>query len=139
MTDHKKKIAHLRRDKILRKVIDQVEELERTWITKARPNHFKALVRAIVNQQLSGKAADTIFKRFEELFAKSATVKNSNKKLAKKSPRKKFPTPEDILKMPTAKLRKVGLSGMKVDFLKDLQFLRVARNLFRRRRKVASS
>src|SRR6185312_1248508 len=101
MTDHKKK-THLRRDRTLRKVIDAVEQLEHEWTVKARPNHFKSLVRAIVNQQLSGKAADTIFKRFEALFGK------------------KFPTPEEVLKMPTAKLRKVGLSGMKVSFLKDL-------------------
>jgi DNA-3-methyladenine glycosylase II len=102
MTDHKKKTAHLRQDRVLRKVIDAVEELEHSWIVKVRPNHFKSLVRAIVNQQLSGKAADTIFKRFQALFGK------------------KFPKPEEVLKMPTAKLRKVGLSGMKVSFLKDL-------------------
>jgi DNA-3-methyladenine glycosylase II len=60
-------------------------------------------VEAIINQQLSGKAADTIFKRFVALF-----------------PGKKFPTPKDVLAMPTAKMRKCGLSKMKVSFLKDL-------------------
>ena len=33
-----------------------------------RANHFKSLVVAIVNQQLSGKAADTILRRFVALF-----------------------------------------------------------------------
>jgi len=105
---HEEKILHLRRDKILRVVIDRVTKTnDHTWDSKRRPNHFKSLVVAIINQQLSGKAADTIFKRFEVLFAAGARSK-------------KFPTPEQVLKMPTAKLRKVGLSGMKVQFLKDL-------------------
>jgi DNA-3-methyladenine glycosylase II len=104
---HEEKITHLRRDRILRRIIDKAEQLDHSWNAKSRPNHFKSLVRAIVNQQLSGKAADTIFKRFEALF----TVNTKHKK---------FPTPEAVLKIPTAKLRKVGLSGMKVSFLKDL-------------------
>jgi len=33
---------------------------------------------------------------------------------------KKFPTPREIVKMPTAKMRTCGLSGMKVAFMKDL-------------------
>jgi DNA-3-methyladenine glycosylase II len=106
--DHKKKISHLRRcDPILAAVIKKTAHRIHVWDSAPRPNHFKSLVRSIVNQQLSGKAADTIFKRFEALFAAG-------------SKRKKFPTPEEVLKMPTAKLRKVGLSKMKVGFLKDL-------------------
>lgn len=99
----KEKIAHLRRDRVLRKVIDTIPVPDHAWHKKPRTNHFRALIVAIINQQLSGKAADTIRKRFEKLFAP-----------------KKFPTPKDVLKMPTAKLRKVGLSGMKVSFMKDL-------------------
>lgn len=99
---HQKKILHLRkRDPILAAVIKRAAALDESWYSKKRPNHFKSLVVAIVNQQLSGKAADTIFKRFEALF-------------------KKFPKPEEVLKMPTAKMRKAGLSGMKVSFIKDL-------------------
>lgn len=106
----RKKILHLRKsDPVLSVAIAKIARLDRIWNPQAapRPNHFKALVIAIINQQLSGKAADTIQKRFEALFAKS-------------SPHKKFPTPDDVLKMPTAKMRKVGLSGMKVSFMKDL-------------------
>ena len=112
---HKKKILHLRKsDPILAVAIKNSARIIHEWDSDKRPNHFKALIVAIINQQLSGKAAATIQKRFEALFA--ATAKN----FAKNSPRKKFPTPEDVLKMPTAKLRKVGLSGMKVSFMKDL-------------------
>lgn len=95
-----KGISHLkRRDPVLRDVIEGIKlrELSRTR------GHFEALVEAIVSQQLSVKAADTIFKRFVAL-----------------TPGKKFPTPKEILKMPARKIRKAGLSNMKVSFVKDL-------------------
>src|SRR5580704_8849677 len=101
---HQKKILHLRKsDPVLATAIKRTVRIIHEWDSDKRPNHFKALVVAIINQQLSGKAAATIQKRFEALFKP-----------------KKFPTPEEVLKMPTAKLRKVGLSGMKVSFIKDL-------------------
>ncbi|MBY0472901.1 DNA-3-methyladenine glycosylase [Patescibacteria group bacterium] len=68
---------------------------------EAKP--FEALVRSIVYQQVSGKAAATIFKRFTELF-----------------PNKRFPTPEDVLAMPLQKLREAGLSSQKSSYIKDL-------------------
>jgi len=63
---------------------------------------YKALVRAIMSQQLSSKAAGTIARRFEELFGGT------------------FPTPAQVLDMPEDRLRSVGLSGMKVSFVRDL-------------------
>jgi DNA-3-methyladenine glycosylase II len=63
---------------------------------------FKALVHAIMSQQLSNKAAATIARRFNELFGGS------------------FPTPRQVLDMPTAQLRSVGLSTMKASFIHDL-------------------
>jgi len=64
---------------------------------------FQSLAEAIVYQQLSGKAADTILKRFIALF-----------------PKTKFPTPEQVLKIKVEKLRGAGLSGQKTSYLKDL-------------------
>ncbi len=64
---------------------------------------FQSLAEAIIYQQLSGKAAATILKRFVALF-----------------PGKKFPTPQDVLKIKTEKLRAAGLSGQKASYLKDL-------------------
>ena len=64
---------------------------------------FQALSESIIYQQLSGKAADTILKRFKALW-----------------PDKKFPAPRDVLKVKTEKLRMVGLSGQKASYLKDL-------------------
>ncbi|MDB5225661.1 MAG: putative DNA-3-methyladenine glycosylase 2 [Candidatus Adlerbacteria bacterium] len=64
---------------------------------------FQALCESVIYQQLSGKAAGTILKRFTALF-----------------PDKKFPTPEDVLKIKTEMLRTAGLSGQKASYLKDL-------------------
>ena len=62
---------------------------------------FKALIRAIISQQLSTKAAATIAARFEALFGT-------------------FPTPPQVTAMPDERLRSVGLSGQKTGYLRDL-------------------
>ena len=91
-TAHHKKIAHLKKsDPVLKTIIEGIKLRE---ITVTR-GPFEALVEAIVSQQLSIKAADTIFNRFVAL-----------------TPGKKFPTPREILKMPAAKMRTCGLSRM---------------------------
>lgn len=64
---------------------------------------YQALFRAIVFQQLSGKAAQTIFDRTLALF-----------------PRADFPTPRMIILAPEEKLRGAGLSRQKIAALKDL-------------------
>jgi DNA-3-methyladenine glycosylase II len=68
-----------------------------------RKDPVQSLARAIVGQQLSGKAADTIWGRFVALYPKS-----------------KFPTPEVILATDDKQLRAVGLSGAKAAAIKDL-------------------
>ncbi len=66
-------------------------------------NSFESLARAIVYQQLSGRAAETIYRRFLALF-----------------PRRRFPTPAALRRMPDHQLRGAGLSRPKVTYLKDL-------------------
>ncbi len=72
-------------------------------LPRARPRrgHFAELARAIVFQQLHGKAAATIHRRFEALF--DAT-----------------PTPEAVLAAPLSALRGAGLSGNKAASIRDL-------------------
>src|SRR5882724_7631891 len=65
-------------------------------------NHFQALARSIIHQQVSGKAAESIYKKFIGLFGK------------------KFPSPEQVLKTPISKLRTAGLSGQKASYIHDL-------------------
>lgn len=66
-------------------------------------NAFRSLVRSIIFQQLSGKAASSILNKFILLF----------------SP-KKFPTPEDVLKLSDAKFKSAGVSTQKAKYLRDL-------------------
>src|ERR1700686_960209 len=62
---------------------------------------FHSLAEAIVYQQLNGKAAVSIFKRFTALAGDPVT-------------------PEGILKLSDAQLRSVGLSKQKSSYLKDM-------------------
>lgn len=62
---------------------------------------FRALVRAIISQQLSTQAAATIARRFEALFDGT-------------------PTPARVNATPDDQLRGVGLSGQKLRYMRDL-------------------
>jgi DNA-3-methyladenine glycosylase II len=64
---------------------------------------MEELIEAIINQQLSGKAADTIYKRFLALFKSEH-----------------FPTPEQILKIDVEKLRSAGMSYSKAAYIKNI-------------------
>ena len=63
---------------------------------------YGALLRAIVGQQLSTKAARTIYGRILDLFDGSA------------------PAPEQLLEAEESDLRAAGLSGRKVEYIRDL-------------------
>jgi DNA-3-methyladenine glycosylase II len=88
-----------RRDPILRELMRVHGPCRLAARQHADP--FKALTRAIVGQQLSAKAAATIFSRFEALFDA-------------------FPTPAQVLAVPEDRLRGVGLSSQKLGYLRDL-------------------
>ena len=63
---------------------------------------YEELVESIIGQQLSGKAADTIFKRFLALF------------------NNQFPTPEKLIKTDDEKLRSAGMSYSKASYIKNI-------------------
>jgi DNA-3-methyladenine glycosylase II len=66
-------------------------------------NYFKSLTRAIIYQQLSGKAAKTISDRFIALYKG-----------------KEYPSPNDVLKTDHELLRSVGLSNAKAHYIKNI-------------------
>ena len=66
-------------------------------------NYFQSILRSIVYQQLSGKAAKKIHERFINVF-----------KLGK------YPDPKDVLNISREKLKSVGLSYMKVGYVKNV-------------------
>ena len=66
-------------------------------------DYFKSLTRSIVYQQLSGKAAKTISDRFILLYKD-----------------KSYPTPVDVINIDHEKLRSVGLSNSKAQYIKNI-------------------
>ncbi len=88
-------------DPVLAKVIDR----HGPCLLHARRSEprLRALVRALVSQQLSVKAAATIFGRLLALF-----------------PGESFPAPDQVLAVPIDQLRGVGLSRQKAAYLRDL-------------------
>jgi len=66
-------------------------------------NYYESLVRSIVYQQLSGKAASIIYERFLDLFIFDI-----------------YPKPKDVLEVSIETLRSAGLSYQKVNYIRDL-------------------
>lgn len=91
--DHFKKI-----DPILYKLIHKIKHIE----LKESDDYFVSLCESIISQQLSVKASDTIFKRFESLFP--------NNKI----------DPSHVLLITNDELRSVGMSNAKAAYIKDL-------------------
>lgn len=91
-------VAHLvRRDRILKKLIPQHPEV---WLT-SRGTPFVTLARAIIGQQITTRAADSIWQRFLEVAGSR-------------------PSPASVLRAGVPGLRQAGLSQRKAEYLQDL-------------------
>lgn len=100
--EHAAGIKHLRKvDPVMRKIINIVGPY-RALPDKPRPA-WDTLVTAIVHQQLSVKAGQTIAGRVQDL-----------------SPGSGFPTPGEVRGMAHQDLRAAGLSNQKVSYIQDL-------------------
>lgn len=98
---HSESIRHLKRvDPVLAVIIERVGPCRLE--PRREGTHFDALVRSIIYQQLSGKAAGTIHGRLRGLYGD------------------RNPTPAELLATPEEQLRAVGLSRQKLSYLKDL-------------------
>lgn len=94
----RKAILHLKKsDPVLRAIIEQVGPCRMEF---SEPT-FHSLAEAIIYQQLNGKAAATIFKRFAALVGDPLT-------------------PEGILKITPEQMRSAGLSKQKSSYLIDM-------------------
>ena len=94
----RKAINHLTKaDPILRAIIERVGP----YCIEYGPPEFHSLAESIVYQQLNGKAAFTIFKRFATLAGDPVT-------------------PKGILKLTEPQMRSVGLSKQKSSYLRDM-------------------
>jgi len=92
-------LAALRQDAKLARIIERVGRCG--FKPRTDGTHFDAIVRAIIYQQLSGKAAATIHGRVIALFGRP-------------------PAPADLLAAPEDELRAAGLSRQKLGYLRDL-------------------
>jgi DNA-3-methyladenine glycosylase II len=94
----KKAVDHLKKsDAILASIIARVGACQITY----REPTFEMLARAIVFQQLSGKAARTIYGRLEEAAGGKLT-------------------PEAIQNLSVGEMRRCGLSRQKLGYIRDL-------------------
>lgn len=91
-------------DKVMAGLIARIGPMSIEKRRRGRPkgDAYGALLRAVVGQQLSVKAAATIFDRVLALFGG------------------RMPTAPELLYADVAELRGAGLSGRKVEYLKDL-------------------
>src|SRR5271154_6043472 len=94
----RKAINHLKKsDPVMRAIIERIGPCRMQF----GPPEFHSLAEAIVYQQLNGKAAVTIFKRFAALAGEPLT-------------------PEGVLKLSDEQMRGAGLSKQKSAYMKDL-------------------
>src|SRR2546428_8395332 len=94
----RKAVLHLKKsDPVMRGIVERIGACKMQF---GEPT-FHSLAEAIVYQQLNGKAAVTIFKRFAALAGEPLT-------------------PDGILKLSEQQLRSVGLSKQKPSYLRDL-------------------
>lgn len=100
MADYRASVKYLKRvDPVLAQVIERVGPCRIQLRTDG--THYQALVRSIIFQQLSGKAAGTILARFNALYGG-------------------VPEPHAVLATHDERLRSVGLSRQKIGYLRDL-------------------
>src|SRR5688572_4773888 len=93
---YQKAIAHLKSDPVIAELIATFPPIE----PKPEPDFYLTLLRSVVGQQLSVKAAATIFSRFINLFPDQ------------------YPHPEEVLLLLDEQLRGVGLSGQKSGYVR---------------------
>ncbi len=86
----------MRKDRVLRRLVPKFPGA----VMETRGDPFVTLARSVVGQQISVKAAQSVWTRFSGLMK---TVK-----------------PEQVLKLSTEEMRGAGLSARKVEYLQDL-------------------
>jgi len=89
----------LKRDKIMQVLI---KKFGRPDFNQGQ-DYFQSLLRSIVFQQLSGKAAQTIYERLLNLIPKTSNI-----------------CPNEVLKLDKDEMRKAGLSFQKINYVRNL-------------------
>lgn len=98
---YNKAIRVLKKDPKMRKIVSHVGECKITVVQ----NKYEALVNAIVTQQISDAAGRAIINRFKMRY------------------RNRFPKPIQVINTSDADLRKIGLSKMKIQYIRGISEL----------------
>jgi DNA-3-methyladenine glycosylase II len=88
-------------DPVMRRLIREHGKCGLTPEKRRTP--FQSLVQAVAHQQLNGTAANTILRRFNQLF-----------------PGRRFPRPEDLAGVTDAQIRACGFSFAKIKAIRDI-------------------
>ena len=91
-------LDHLREEPKMERLIDKFGAPEFNGVN----DNFNALSKSIIYQQLSGKAARTIYNRFLALFDNN------------------LPQPKDVIKVDIPTLRSIGISQQKSNYISGL-------------------
>ena len=89
----------LKRDKNIRVLINKYGSPD----YNLRQDYYQSLLRSIVFQQLSGKAAQTIYERLVNLISETSNL-----------------CPNEVLKLDKDEMRKAGLSFRKIDYVRNM-------------------
>ncbi len=99
---NKSALSHLRKDKVMAKLIKE-NELEKRRKTNLTSQYiFGEIIKTILGQQLSGKAADTIIERFKDIYGGE------------------LPGVDRLLKTKDQEIRNCGTSWSKVSYIKNV-------------------
>src|SRR5574338_154844 len=108
---YNKAIRVLKKDPKMRKIVSHVGECK----IRVVQNRYEALVNAIVTQQISDAAGRSILNRFKMKY------------------RNRFPKPIQVINTSDADLRKIGLSKMKIQYIRGISELIYSKQIdFRR-------
>jgi len=99
-------VAHLSKDEKLKKLIEQ----HGTFTLKKQKNLYLYLCYSIMSQQLSTKVASIIRKRFLDLYGGE-------------------PSPDQIVNTPFEKLRGIGLSNAKVNYVQNVARFQIEKGM----------
>jgi len=99
-------VAHLSKDEKLKKLIEQ----HGTFKLKKQKNLYLYLCYSIMSQQLSTKVANVIRKRFVDLYSGE-------------------PSPDQIVNTPFEKLRAIGLSNAKVNYVQNVARFQIEKGM----------
>lgn len=102
--------AHLGRDRKLKKILEQQGPLD----LKGKKDLCNYLCASIMSQQLSTKVASVIHQRYIDLFGGA------------------YPLPEAILEIPAERLRSIGLSNAKVQYVRNVASFAIEKGISRK-------